>query len=72
MDDKCRNCPMTCKQVDPGDQTASYSSAVLNPTEVLKVVENALNRFGIAGVVWVDDVARSKRKVVARLQFNIN
>jgi hypothetical protein len=71
MDDKCRDCPMMCKRVEPGDQTASYSSVLLSASAVLKIVEDDLRRFRIAGVVCVNDVARvSKTKVVAELQFS--
>lgn len=70
MNDKRRNYSMMSKQIDPGDKTASYSSVLLSASEVLKVVEDALRRFQIAGVVSINDVAPvSKRKVVAALHF---
>lgn len=71
MHDKCRKCPMICKRTDSPEQTANYSSDLLNPGEVLEVVDDVLRHFQIAGVIRTNAFrSRSKRRVVAAFEFS--
>jgi hypothetical protein len=45
LDEKCKNCQLICKRLDPEDQPASYRFSTLTPALIINTVEECLKKY---------------------------
>ena len=67
MDERCKNCMLLCKRLDPEDLPVRYNFSHLTPEEVLSQLEHDLRRYSSWHHLEIERMARSTGNQLAVL-----
>lgn len=59
MEERCANCPLLCKLLEPGDTPVTYHFSSLTPEQVMALVESSIHRFADWHHLRIDRSQRS-------------